>query len=102
VVLLRLRGRDEIGSTFLRVIARYAESLQANQGKLVLIGVSEPVYTQLQKTSLLDQLGPENVYKATSIMGDSALNAYQDAIAWLGLGDVESYTQDRNVEPDIY
>jgi MFS superfamily sulfate permease-like transporter len=96
VVLLRLRGKEEIGSTFLRVIARYAESLKANQGKLALIGVSEPVYTQLQKTSLLDQLGPENVYKASAIMGDSALNAYQEAVAWLGLDDVESYTQNHN------
>jgi SulP family sulfate permease len=83
VVLLRLRGRDEIGSTFQRVLTRYAANLKANQGKLVLAGVSEHVYNQLQKTGLLEALGKENVYKATSIMGDSALNAYADANAWL-------------------
>jgi SulP family sulfate permease len=83
VVLLRLRGRDEIGSTFQRVLTRYAANLKANQGKLVLVGVSEHVYHQLQKTGLLEALGKENVYLATSILGDSALNAYQDAEAWL-------------------
>lgn len=31
VVLLRLRGVDEIGSTFIRVLTRYAASLKANQ-----------------------------------------------------------------------
>lgn len=83
VVLLRLRGREEIGSTFMRAIARYASSLKANQGKLVLIGVSEPVYHQLEKTGLLDELGEDNIYRATSIMGDSSMDAYQDATAWL-------------------
>jgi SulP family sulfate permease len=89
VVLLRLRGRDEIGSTFQRVLTRYAAQLKANQGKLVLVGVGEHVYQQLQKTGLLATLGEENVYRATSILGDSALNAYQDASVWLAnsLGD---------------
>jgi SulP family sulfate permease len=83
VVILRLRGRNEIGSTFLRVIDRYAKSIQANHGKLILVGVSKQVYTQLQKTGLLDVLGSENVYRATSIMGDSSITALEDARQWL-------------------
>jgi SulP family sulfate permease len=83
VVLLRLRGIDEIGSTFMRVMKRYAAGLESCQGKLMLVGVSKPVYHQLEITGLLDQLGKENVYRATTIMGDSSLNAYQDAAAWL-------------------
>jgi SulP family sulfate permease len=82
-VILRLRGRNEIGSTFLRVIDRYAKSIQANQGKLILVGVSKQVFTQLQKTGLLDVLGSENVYRATSIMGDSSVTALADARGWL-------------------
>ena len=82
-VILRLRGREEVGSTILRVIARYAASLQSRKGKLVLVGVSEPVYQQLDKTGILAQLGQENVYRSTSIMGDSAMHAYLDATLWL-------------------
>jgi sulfate permease, SulP family len=89
VVILRLRGRDEVGSTFLKVITRYASNLKANQGKLILVGVSEHVYMQLQKTGLLDELGSENVYQATRIMGDSALTALEDAGRWLATSKVE-------------
>jgi SulP family sulfate permease len=83
VVLLRLRNRDEIGSTFIRVLERYASELEANQGKLVLTGVGEHIYHQLQKTDLVDQLGEENIYQATSILRDSTIKAYQDAQGWL-------------------
>jgi len=82
-VILRLRGRNEIGSTFLRVIDRYAKSIQANHGKLILVGVSKKVFTQLQKTGLIDDLGNENIYRATSIVGDSAITALEDARQWL-------------------
>ena len=83
VVLLRLRGREDIGSTFMRVLIRYDSSLKARQGKLVLVGVTEPVYQQLEKTGFLQQLGRENVYQATTILGDSSMKAYEDALAWL-------------------
>jgi sulfate permease, SulP family len=99
VVILRLRGIDEIGSTFERVLVRYSDNLKANQGKLVLAGISKSVYIQLQNTGVLDQIGKENVYKATSIMGDSALTAYQDAIAWLEKGKVANDTQEKSDNP---
>jgi SulP family sulfate permease len=83
VVILILRGRDEVGSTFLQVMKRYAASLEAKRGKLILAGVSEHVYMQLEKTGLLDELGRKNVYRATRIMGDAALTALEDARTWL-------------------
>jgi SulP family sulfate permease len=83
VVLLRLRGRDEVGSTFMRVIQRYAQNLKECHGKLVLVGVSEPVLHQLEKTGLINELGAENVYHHTSILGDATRQAYEDAVAWL-------------------
>jgi sulfate permease, SulP family len=83
VVILRLRDIDEVGSTFLKVVQRYASNLKAKHGKMVLAGVSEQVYMQLQKTGLLDELGSENVYQATKIIGDSALTALADARKWL-------------------
>ena len=83
VVLLRLRGVDEVGSTFLRVVTRYAAQLEANQGKLVLTGVSQRVYRQLEKTSIIERLGRENIYLATPYLNESSLKAYQEAVAWL-------------------
>ncbi len=99
VVLLRLRGIDEIGSTFERVLVRYSDNLRANQGKLILAGVSKSVYIQLQNTGVLDQLGKENVYRATSILGDSALNAYQDALAWLEKEKAVGEAQEKSDNP---
>lgn len=83
VVIVLLRGRNDVGSTFLRVLDRLANRLDANGGKLMLAGVSKPVYNQLKKTGLLARLGEENVYIATDIYGESALKAYLDAQDWL-------------------
>jgi len=83
VVILRLRGRKEVGSTFLRVIDRYGQGLRKNGGKLILVGVSRPVYDQLRRTGVLAQLGEENVYLATRLLGESARVAWEDAYTWL-------------------
>ena len=39
VVAINLRGKSEIGSTFVTVLQRYSQALQARQGKLMLVGV---------------------------------------------------------------
>jgi SulP family sulfate permease len=83
VVILRLRGRKEVGSTFLRVIHRYGQVLHKNRGKLMLTGISQPVYDQLRRTGMLAELGEENVYQATPILGEAAQQAWQDGQAWL-------------------
>lgn len=83
VVLLRLRGTEDVGSTFLKVISRYGSGLRDSQGKLMLGGVDEHVLHQLEKTGLIDELGEENIYLATSIMGDSTIAAYHDAEQWI-------------------
>jgi SulP family sulfate permease len=64
-----LHGRKEVGSTFLRVIDRYAKVLRRYGGKLTLIRVSEPVHDQLCRTEMLADLGEENVYLATRVLG---------------------------------
>ena len=83
VVIVLLRGRNDVGSTFLRVLDRLGNRLKANGGKLMLAGVSKPVYNQLEKTGLLALLGEKNVYLATDLYGESALRAYLDAQTWL-------------------
>ena len=91
VVVLRLRGRKEVGSTFLRVIERYARVLDKNGGKLILVGVSQQVHEQLRRTGTLAELGEENVYLATGFLGESAQQAWADAHTWLS--ETESRSQ---------
>jgi SulP family sulfate permease len=83
VVILILRGRDELGSTFIQTIDRYGQTLRDGGGKLVLAGVSEPVYAQLTRTHMVERLGDENIYHETSFLGESAKSAYDDANEWL-------------------
>ena len=52
VVLIGLRGRNEIGSTFVTVLERYVKDLYAHDSKLMLVGVSPDVYSQLVRSGL--------------------------------------------------
>ncbi len=71
VVVLRLRGKEELGSTFIRTIVRYHERLGAAGSWLVLSGVGERVRRQLASTGALGVLGTENVFPATRRVGES-------------------------------
>ena len=50
VVAINLRGKSEIGSTFVTVLQRYSEALQRAQSRLMLVGVDPVVRDQLAKT----------------------------------------------------
>jgi SulP family sulfate permease len=83
VVIIRLRDRDEVGSTFIRVVERYTRELQANGCKLMLAGISDRVWEQLEKTELLDLIGPQNVFLAQPRFGAALEEALAAAQAWL-------------------
>ena len=78
VVMLSLRGHTELGSTFIGVLERYAQALQAHGNRLMLIGVSPAVYDQLKETECLQVLGEKNVFMADQ-PGAGAREAYQQA-----------------------
>jgi len=84
VVALGLRGRAEIGSTFVTVLQRYAEALHAHDSKLMLVGVDRRVLDQLARTGLLQHIGEENVFLATPQLGEAMNQAAAAAYAWLG------------------
>ncbi|HSN77677.1 MAG TPA: STAS domain-containing protein [Anaerolineae bacterium] len=84
VVALGLRGKAEIGSTFVTVLQRYAEALEARDSKLMLVGVDQRVLDQLARTGLLQRIGEENVFLATSQVGEAMNQAAAAAYAWLG------------------
>jgi SulP family sulfate permease len=78
VVILNLRGYNELGATFITVLERFAKSLQKNGNTLMLISVSPPVYTQLVKTGRLSLLGEENVFQL-SLHGETTRQANERA-----------------------
>jgi len=84
VVAINLRGKSEIGSTFVTVLQRYALALQARQGKLMLVGLDPLVRDQLAKTGVLALIGDENVFLATLQLGEALNRAVAAASAWLG------------------
>ena len=83
VVIVRLRGRTNLGSTVFNVVERYAAQLRRGGGKLVLSGVSETLYQQIERTGLLPELGAENVIRAVVRPGAAMRRAIAEAEAWL-------------------
>jgi SulP family sulfate permease len=83
VAILRLRGRSQIGSTFIQVLERYAQQLQANGGKLMLAGVTEHVMEQLAKTETFETIPKEDIYLAKDTLGRATLDATAAAEVWL-------------------
>ncbi len=86
-VIIRLRDRDEIGSTFVRTLQRYTESLQAGGNLLMLEGLSDKVLDQLEKTGILDLIGKDNVFLGQKQHGASLRQALAVAEAWLAQQD---------------
>jgi SulP family sulfate permease len=83
VVAINLRGKSEIGSTFVTVLQHYARRLQAHGSKLMLVGVDPAVRDQLAKTGVLKDIGDENVFVATPQLGVALNQAVAAATAWL-------------------
>ena len=71
VVVLRMRGKEDLGSTFINTIVRYNDSVSAVGSHLVLAGIGERVLAQLTNTGALDRIGTENVFVATHKLGES-------------------------------
>jgi SulP family sulfate permease len=84
VVALALRGKPDLGSTFIAVLQRYARALQARGGRFMLVGVDPAARDQLARTGTLEIIGAENVFLATEQLGASVNQAAAAARAWLG------------------
>jgi SulP family sulfate permease len=83
VVIVRLRGNEAIGSTFILVLERYAAELRANGGRLMLSGVHQNVLNQLLRTETTESVPEDAIYMATNILGESTKAAMAAAQAWL-------------------
>jgi SulP family sulfate permease len=83
VVILRLRDRDEVGSTFIRALERYTRSLQAGGNLLMLEGLNERVVDQLDVTDVLDLIGRDNVFPGQPEFGAALRKALIAAEEWM-------------------
>ena len=93
VVALALRGRAEIGSTFVAVLRRYAEALHARNSKLMLVGVDAAGFDLFARTGLLELIGEENVFRATPQLGEAMNQAVAVANAWLDQVPVDATSE---------
>ncbi|MDX2465730.1 MAG: SulP family inorganic anion transporter, partial [Acidimicrobiia bacterium] len=83
VVILRLRGRSDMGTTFLDVLARYGESLSAIDSKLVIVSGDEQLNSQFVVTGVTRIVGTDNIYTSDERVGATVRRAHQDALLWV-------------------
>jgi SulP family sulfate permease len=83
VVILRLRGRTNVGATLVDVLAHYADVLSAAGGRLYLSGLNPQMREQVARTGKLPLDGPVRLFEATPIIGESTRAALSDAEGWL-------------------
>jgi sulfate permease, SulP family len=83
VVILRLRGRSDLGTTFMDVLHRYAEGLATLGSKLVIVSANQRIQEQLAVTGITDLIGAENLYTGDERVGATMKRAHADAMAWI-------------------
>jgi len=83
VLILRLRGRTDVGSTFLALLERYRTRMAAAEGRLMLAGVGPDLLSQLERTGTLAALGAENVFAARPELAASINTAIRAAEDWI-------------------
>ena len=83
VVILRLRGRTDLGTTFMDVLRRYAQALVATGSKLVIVSAGERIQEQLRVTGVTDLITPENIYSGDERVAATLKRAYADAMTWI-------------------
>jgi sulfate permease, SulP family len=65
------------------VLDRYTRTVQDHGGKVMLVGLSEGVLSQLERTGLLELIGKENIFMAQEEFGMAANQAFESAQNWL-------------------
>jgi SulP family sulfate permease len=93
-VILVLRDHEDVGSTVLKCIKRYAGKLRAQGGALMLVGVGEQLAGQLERTGAIEALGAENIFREKPQLGVSlneALAAARERVGSSTPADAEAY-----------
>ena len=83
VVIIRLRGKSDLGTTFMDVLARYADALRSQDCKLMITYADDKVSDQLVATGARVALGEENIYESDEWLGATVRRANEDATNWI-------------------
>lgn len=83
VVILRLRGRCDLGTTFMDVLHRYAQSLLDAGSKLMIVSANDRIIEQLSTTGITDLLGADDIYPGEERVGATVRRAHADAQEWI-------------------
>ena len=82
-VVVRMRGRAALGATSFTVLAGYAESLARVGGRLYVSGIDPGLLAQARRTGTLSDSESVQLYEARPVVGESSLQAFHDATAWV-------------------
>lgn len=83
VVILRLRGRTDLGTTFMDALRRYAESLGDAGSRLFIVSANERIIEQLTVTGITDVIGEDGIYPGDERVGATVARAEADAASWV-------------------
>jgi SulP family sulfate permease len=83
VVILRFRGKPDIGSTLLDILETYSVSLDQVGSKLMIVTDSDRIINQLDRTGAIEQIGNENVYRGGTRLLGTVIQASSDAQDWV-------------------
>jgi SulP family sulfate permease len=83
VVIVRLRGHADLGTTFIDVLARYATQLDQAGSRLVIVSVDSRVLRQLSAGGVTDIVGPDGVIVSDERLGASLAQAVAGGQRWI-------------------
>ena len=83
VVVVRLRGSDDAGSTVMDVMKSYATTLREHDSRFAIVTDSDRVARQLELTGAAEQMGRERIYRSTAFIGETTRRAHDDAAVWI-------------------
>jgi SulP family sulfate permease len=83
IVIVRLRGTDEIGLSLVDVLRRFARDLGSVGSSLRVVATEDRVISQLEAGGLTADIGAANVHKGTEWVGETLREVYADAVAEL-------------------
>lgn len=83
VVILRLRGVEQLGLALVDVLRRYARQLDEHESRLRVVTTSERVVAEMAAGGLLAEIGEEAVYRGTEWLGATTRRAHDEAEEWI-------------------